>query len=236
MEKAQDNAKDATADKSAAPAQKPPKRWKKILLWILLILLGLTLFIAVLILGTPRRWQVDPKISKEEARQIRQIMNRLTAVMVTPEGTMAQKAEIEFTESELNTMLRTGLRTAQLHKTPDLYYDAEWKDGSLRLRISRVLPLLALNLETDLVPEFADGRPVIRTRSCALGWLPILSGGVDAALRAVFEHYEDTPEWQAAVSMVESVEVTGRGTVRVVFYPDQISKSLSVLMNAAWQR
>ena len=231
MENAQDSANKA----NAAPPPKAPSRRKTILLR-LLIPLGLLVLVAVLILGTPRRWQVDPKISKFEAVRIHQIMNRLTAVMVTEDGTMAQKAEIELTEPELNTMLRTGLRTAQLRQTPDLYYDAEWKNGRLRLRISRVLPVLALNLETELVPEFANGRPVIRTRSCCLGWLPILSAGVDAALRTVIASYEGTPEWNAATAMVESVKVTEHGTVRIVFYPDKISKSLSVLMNAAWRR
>ena len=220
---------------SAAP---PPAGWgrrKKILLGVL-ILLGLLLLGAVLILGTPRRWQVDPKISVFEARRIRQIMSRLTSVMVTQDGTMAEKAEIELSEPELNTMLRFGLRTAQLRQSPDLYYDAEWKNGGLRLRVSRVLPVLAVNLETELVPGFANGRAAIRTRSCRIGWLPLLPAGVDIGLRGVLSNYENTPEWQAAAAMVESVEVKQNGAVRIVFYPGKISKSLSVLMNAAWQR
>ena len=232
MKTTPDNAKTGG---SAAP---PPAGWgrrKKILLGVL-ILLGLLLLGAVLILGTPRRWQVDPKISVFEARRIRQIMSKLTSVMVTQDGTMAEKAEIELSEPELNTILRTGLRTAQLRQTPDLYYDAEWKNGGLRLRVSRVLPVLALNLETELVPGFANGRAAIRTRSCRIGWLPLLPAGVDAALRAVRANYENTPEWQAAAAMVESVEVKQNGSVRIVFYPDKISQSLSVLMNAAWQR
>jgi len=222
-------------DEPISPAPASGRRRKKILL-LLLIFLSLLLLGGVMIFGTPRRWQVEPKISRQEARQIRQIMSRLTTVMVTPDGTMAKKAEIEFTEPELNTMLRTGLRTAQLRKTPDLYYDAEWKNGGLRLRASRILPLLALNLETELVPGFAKGRAVIRTRSCRLGWLPIRSGWVDAALREVIAGYEGTPEWQAATAMVESAEVTKNGTVRIVFYPEKITQSLPVLLNAAWSR
>ncbi len=232
MEKAPDS---ANSGLPASPAQPSGRRRKKFLL-LLLIPAGLILLGALLILGMPNRWQVDPKMSKADSVRLHQLTTRLTTAMVTPEGKLTEKAEIELTEPELNTILRTGLRMAQLRRTPGLFYDAEWRNGGLRLRVSRILPLFAVNLETDLVPEFARGRAVLRTRSCRLGRLPLLSAGVDAALRGFLARYENTPEWQAASMLVESVEVTRTGTVRIIFYPGKINQASSVLLNAVWGR
>ena len=91
----------------------------------------LVILTGVMLLGSPHRWQVSPHVSMAEAARLQGIIGKLTSAMVTEDGKMVEKAEIELTPSEINTLLITGLRAAQHRQKPDLYYDAEWAQGAL---------------------------------------------------------------------------------------------------------
>lgn len=194
--------------------------------------LFLLALLGFLILGTPRRWQVDPQVSRQEAERMQNIIGKLTSSMVTPDGKMAERAEITLTSAEINTLLRTGLRAAQLRQKSDLYYDAEWTSGALRLRISKVLRLFALNLEAELVPSVNNGKVAVQVRSCTLGWLSLNSGLVSDMFRSQIKQYEDREEFRALTEIVKSMTVR-QDSVILVIRPQKINLLFSLLLNAA---
>ena len=219
--------------KPSAAGPQPRKRWKK---WIFLLPVPAVLLIgAFLILGMPRRWQVEPKISRTEAAHMQRIIGKLTSAMVTEDGKIAESAVIELTPAEINTLLTNGLRAAQLRPTPHLYYDAEWKEGFLRLRVCRTLPLFAVNLETELVPDIRDGKAELIPRSCRIGWIPLSRNIVGEALRQMIATQEDKPEFRTVLTIVESLTVQ-ENSIRLRFRPQKINLIFPLLLGTMRER
>lgn len=198
---------------------------------ILLVPLLLLFTAAVVILGVPRRWQVDPVVSPAEAVRLQEIIRKMTSSMVTEDGKMAETAVIEFTPAEINTMLTTGLRAAQRNQSEDFYYDAEWLQGTLLVRACRILPVFAVNLEAVVVPAIQRGKVTFSVRSCRIGWLPLKPKTVENLLRETLKKYEDRPEFQALTSIVESLTVKNDRIVLQI-RPDNINQIIPLLLKA----
>ena len=173
-------------DSPAAPAKKRSLLW----LAVLLIPVLLVILTGVMLLGSPHRWQVPLRVSMAEASRLQSIIGKLTSAMVTKDGKMVEKAEIELTPSEINTLLITGLRAAQNHQKPDFYYDAEWSQGALLLRASKILPVFAINGEAEIIPAVSGGKVSITVRSCRVGWISISPKLVEEALKTALKRHE----------------------------------------------
>ena len=200
---------------------------------VMILLLILT---AVVLLGTPRRWQVPTRVSPMEAARLQGIIGKLTSAMVTKDGKMAEKAEIELTQNEINTLLTTGLRAAQRHQKPDFYYDAEWSQGALVLRGSRILPVFAVNLETEIIPSVSQKKVSLAVRLCRIGWLTLNPKLVEAALDKRLKELEEEEEYRVFTAIVESLTVQKEGSVILRLRPDNIKLVFPLLMNAALGR
>ena len=223
-------------EENTAPVQpEPVPKKRKGCLIFLLVIVVLFVTAAVLVFGLPRRWDPSAHISPAESEYMQQIIGKVTSTMVTEDGQMAERAVVELTAPEINTLLKTGLRAARLRYTPNLYYDAEWKQGVLELRVCRVLlPFLAVNLETELVPAVAGGKIILHSKSFWLGSLPFGSAIVDPALAAALERCKKKPELQAVTEIVENLEVVKGDSVRMTIRPKKIKKIVPLLLRAAW--
>ena len=223
-------------EENTAPVQpEPVPRKRKGCLIFLLVVVILVVTPVVLVLGLPRRWEPSTHISPAESECMQQIIGKLTSTMVTEDGQMAERAVVELTAKEINTLLKTGLRAAQLRNTPNLYYDAEWKQGALQLRVCRVLlPSLAVNLDTELVPAVTGGKIILQSRSFWVGSFPFVSGIVDPALAAALERVKNKPEFRAVSEIVERLEVVNGDSVRMTIRPKKIKLIVPLLLRAAW--
>ena len=144
---------------------------------------------------------------------------------------MVEKAEIELSPSEINTLLITGLRAAQLRQKPDLYYDAEWSQGALLLRGCKILPVFAVNAEAEIIPAVSGGKVSLAVRSCRVGWISISPKLVENALETVLKKYENRKEYRAFTAVVESLTVKD-GAMILQVRPDKIKLLVPLLMNA----
>ena len=214
-------------DSPALPAKKRRFFW----LAVLLVPVLLVILTGVMLLGSPHRWQVSPRVSMAEASRLQGIIGKLTSAMVTEDGKMVEKAKLELTPSEINTLLITGLRAAQLRQKPDLYYDAEWSQGALLLRGSRILPVFAVNAEAEIIPEVSGGKVSITVRYCRIGWISISPKLVENALETVLKKYENRKEYRAFTAVVESLTVKD-GAMILQVRPDKIKLLVPLLMNA----
>ena len=224
-------------EENSPPVQpEPVPKKRKGCLIFLLVIVALFVTVAVLVFGSPRRWEPPAHISAAESECMQQIIGKLTSTMVTEDGQMAERAVVELTAQEINTLLKTGLRTARLRETPNLYYDAVWKQGALELRVCRVLlPYLAVNLDTELVPAVGGGKITLHSKSFWLGSLPFGSAIVDPALAAALERCRNKQEFKAITEIIESLEVKG-DSVRMTIRPKKIKLVLPLLLRAAWGR
>ncbi len=218
--------KSGKTESAPIPAELKEKR-KKHLIVLLSVLIPL-LVIAVLILGLPRRWQAPP-MSRFEAVRLQLIIGKLTSAMLTKDGKMAEEAEVELTPAEVNTLLTNVLRAAQLRQTPELYYDAEWKNHALQLRVSRILLFLAVNLETELVPTVRGGKIEVSARSCRIGWIPLPPALVTGELQKQIKIYEGTPEFQVIPEIIREMTVHADG-VRLRLRPQKINLLIPLLL------
>ena len=226
------------SEETTAPVQPEPvpKKRKGCLIFLLVIVVLFVTAVA-LVFGSPRRWEPSAHISTAESVCMQQIIGKLTSTMVTEDGQMAERAVVELTAQEINTLLKTGLRAARLRETPNLYYDAEWKQGALELRVCRVLlPFLAVNLDTELVPAVGGGKITLHSKSCWLGSLPFGSVIVDPALAAALERCKDKHEIRAITEIVESLDVVKGDSVRMTIRPKKIKLIVPLLLRAAWGR
>ena len=214
-------------DSPALPARK--RRFLR--LAVLLVPVLLVVLSGVMLLGSPNRWQVSPRVSMAEASRLQGIIGKLTSAMVTEDGKMAEKAQIELTPSEINTLLVTGLRAAQLRQKPDFYYDAEWSQGALLLRGSRILPVFAVNAEAEIIPAVSGGTVSVTVRSCRIGWISLSPKLVEKALKTVLKKYEHREEYRAFTAVVESLNVKD-GSMILLVRPDKIKLLVPLLMNA----
>ena len=223
-------------EENTAPVQpEPVPKKRKGCLIFLLITVVLFVTVIALVFSLPRRWEPSTQISAAESECMQQIIGKMTSTMVTEDGQMAERAVVELTAKEINTLLKTGLRAAQLRHTPNLYYDAEWKQGVLELRVCRVLlPFLAVNLKTELVPAVAGGKIILHSKSFWLGSLPFGSAIVDPALAAALERCKKNPELQAVTEIVENLEVVKGDSVRMTIRPKKIKTIVPLLLKAAW--
>ena len=191
----------------------------------------LAVLAGVMLLGSPHRWQVSPRVSMAEAARLQGIIGKLTSAMVTEDGKMVEKAEIELMPSEINTLLITGLRAAQLRRKPGLYYDAEWSQGALLLRGSKILPVFAVNAEAQIIPSVSGGKVSLAVRSCRIGWISISPKLVEKALKTALEKHENREEYRAFTAVVESLSVKD-GSMILLLRPDKIKLLVPLLMNA----
>ena len=219
----------------ACPAYQDKKR-RIILITAAAVPVLLLVLTAVVLLGSPRRWQVPPRVSPMEAARLQGIISKLTSAMVTKDGKMAEKAEIELTQNEINTLLTTGLRAAQRHQKPDFYYDAEWSQGALMLRGSKLLPFFAVNLEAEIIPSVSADKVSLAVRSCRVGWLSLSPKLVETALNNKLKEIEDGDEYRAFTAIVESLTVQKEGSVILRLRPDNIKLVFPLLLNAALGR
>lgn len=223
-------------EENTAPVQSEPvpKKRKGCLIFLLIIVVLFVTVIA-LVFGLPRRWEPSTHISAAESECMQQIIGKMTSTMVTEDGQMAERAVVELTAKEINTLLKTGLRAAQLRNTPNLYYDAEWKQGTLQLRVCRVLlPYLAVNLETELVPAVTGGKVILHSKSFWLGSLPFSSAIIDPALATALERCKKKHEFRAVTEIVENLEVVNGDSVRMTIRPKKIKTIVPLLLRAAW--
>ena len=211
-----------------APEQGKRNRRKRILL-IAGIPLAIILLIAFLVLGLPRRWKAPP-MSRLEAVQLQLVIGKLASSMLTKDGKMAPEANLVFLPSEIDVLLKSGLRAAQLRQTPDLYYDAEWKQGAVRLRVSRILLFLAVNLETELIPAVRGGKTEVAVRSCRIGWIPLPPSLVERELRSELEVYEQMPEFAVVHEIIKELSVRD-DCIRLRLCPQKISLLFPLLTN-----
>ena len=210
---------------------RPAKKRRILWLTILLIPILLVILTGVMLLGSPHRWQVSPRVSMAEAARLQGIIGKLTSAMVTEDGKMVEKAEIELTPSEINTLLITGLRAAQLRQKPDLYYDAEWSQGALLLRGSKILPVFAVNVEAEIIPAVSGGKVSLAVRSCWVGWISISPKLVEEALKTALKKHENRKEYRAFTAVVESAAVKD-GSMVMLLRPDKIKMLVPLLVNA----
>lgn len=217
-------------NKPESPVPTAGKR-RVLRLVILLVPVLLVILTGVMLLGSPHRWQVSPRVSMAEAARLQGIIGKLTSAMVTEDGKMVEKAEIELTPSEINTLLITGLRAAQLRRKPDFYYDAEWSQGALLLRGSKILPVFAVNAEAQIIPSVSGGKVSLAVRSCRIGWISISPKLVEKALKTALEKHENREEYRAFTAVVESLSVKD-GSMILLLRPDKIKLLVPLLMNA----
>ena len=222
-------------NKPDVPAR-PAKKRRILRLTILLVPILLVILTGVMLLGSPHRWQVSPHVSLAEAARLQGIIGKLTSAMVTEDGKMVEKAEIELTQNEINTLLTTGLRAAQRHQQPDFYYDAEWSQGALVLRGSKILPVFAINLEAEIIPAVSADKVALSVRSCRVGWLALSPKLVETALNNKLEEFEGQEEYRAFTAIVESLAVQKEGSVILRLRPDNIKLVFPLLLNAALGR
>ena len=217
-----------------APAAAKKKRRR---VWIIILPAPLLLlFLAgILLLGMPRRWQVDPAVSNSEMERMQGIIGKVTSAMVTEDGKMAESAVIKLTPMEVNTLLTVGLRAAQLRRPKDLYYDAEWIQGGLYLRVSRILPVLAVNAEIDIVPSVRNGIITLSVRACRVGRLPLSPGIVENLLQETLKKYENRQEFRAFNAFVESLTVRD-GSVILQIRPQNSRLIFPLLLNTVMGR
>ena len=220
------------SDPCPAPTGRKRRR-----IWLVILLTPLLLLVlaGILLLGKPHRWQVDPAVSDSEMKRMQGIIGKLTSAMVTEDGKMAESAVIELTPPEINTLLTVGLRAAQLRRPPDLYYDAEWVRGGLYLRVSKVLPVLAVNAEIDIIPTVRNGRVSLAVRSCRIGRIPLSPGMVENLLRETLEKYKDRQEFRAFTAFVESLTVRD-GSIIMQIRPQNSRLIFPLLLNAVMGR
>ena len=206
---------------------------KRRIIWLIILLVPVLLVIltGVMLLGTPQRWQVSPHVSMAEASRLQGIIGKLTSAMVTEDGKMVEKAEIELTPTEINTLLITGLRAVQHRQKPDLYYDAEWSQGALLLRGCKILPVFAVNAEAEIIPSVSGGKVSISVRSCRVGWISISPKLVEKALKTALKRHEKRKEYRAFTAVVESLTIKDDSMILLV-RPDKIKMLVPVLMNA----
>jgi|GEM_PF-2381919 len=212
---------------SAPVSLEQKKKRKKYLIVLLSVLIPL-LTIAVLILGSPRRWQVPP-MSRTDAVRLQQAIGKIVSSMLMEDGRMAEEANVELTQEEINALLANGLRVAQLRQTPELFYDAEWKNQALKLRVSRILFFLAVNLEAELVPAVRGGKVEVEVRSCRIGWIPLPSKLVTGELRKQLRNYEQTPEFRSIPEIVREMGIHGNG-IRLKLRPQKIDLLIPLLL------
>ena len=208
------------------PADQQKKR-KKCLIVLTSVLIPL-LLAAVLLLGLPQRWQVPP-MTRPEAVRLQLIIGKLTSAMLTKDGKMVEEAEVELTQAEINTLLANGLRAAQMRQSPELYYDAEWKNHALQLRVSRILLFPAVNLETELVPAVRGGKVEVSARSCRVGWIALPPALVTNELQKQIQMYEETPEFQVIPEIIREMTVHENG-IRLRFRPQKINLLIPLLL------
>ena len=221
---------ETSENKPDVPAQ-PAKKRRILWLAILLVPVLLVILTGVMLLGTPHRWQVSPRVSMAEAARLQGIIGKLTSAMVTEDGKMAEKAEIELSPTEINTLLITGLRAAQHRQKPDLYYDAEWSQGALLFRGCKILPVFAVNAEAEIIPAVSGGKVSITVRSCRVGWISISPKLVEEALKTALKKHEHRKEYRAFTAVVESLSVKD-GSMIMLVRPEKIKLLVPLLMNA----
>ena len=209
---------------------------KRHTVWSLFLLIPLLLLIAAagLFLGKPHRWQVDTAVSRQEAERLQNIIRKMTSSMVTDEGKMAESAVIELSPAEINTLLTAGLRAAQLRQSPGFYYDAEWVQGALLLRGCKILPVLAVNLEAEIIPAVRSGIVSISVRSCRIGRLPLNPKVVEYALRENMKKYEHRQEFRIFTAIVESLTVQNSSIILRI-RPEKINLIFPLLLNATME-
>lgn len=213
--------------------QAEPQKKRRLRCFILLLIpVFLLSAVSFLILGMPHRWQVDPVISRQDTARMQRIIQKLTSSMVTEDGKIAETAEIELSPAEINTLLTFGLRAAQLRQQHDLYYDAEWKQGFLFLRISRILPVFALNLEAGLVPSINNGRAELKTRFCRIGRLSINRELADKALLEMIRKHADDSTIRMILRIVDQLTIKD-DSICLRFRPQNINLLFPLLLNAA---
>ena len=213
-----------------------PDKKRRILLIAVVTVPVLLLFLsAAVFLGLPRRWQVPSRVSPQEAARLQGIIGKLTSARVTEDGKMAEKAEIELSQNEINTLLTTGLRAAQRHQQPDFYYDAVWSQGALVLRGSKILPVFAVNLEAEIIPSVCADKVSLAVRSCRIGRLTLSPKLVETALNNTLKEYEDEEEYRAFTAIVESLAVRN-GSMILRLRPENIKLVFPLLLNAAMGR
>ena len=219
---------------SIAPVGKDPvsekRSTKKRLLLFAGIPAALIVLIAFLILGLPRRWEVPP-MSRTEAVRLQLVIGKLAASMLTKDGKMASEANLVFFPSEIDVLLNSGLRAAQLRRTPELYYAAEWKQGAVRLRVSRILLFLAVNLETELIPAVRGGKTEVAVRSCRVGWIPLPPSLVENEIHRQIQVYEQTPEFAAVHEIIKELSVRD-DCIHLRLCPEKISLLFPLLRNS----
>ena len=219
---------------TSSPAGKGKKRR---IVWTVIVLIPFLLLVlaGVLLLGMPNRWEVSPRPSIREINRMQGIIRKLTSAMVTEDGKMAESAELELTPEEINTLLTTGLRAAQLRRTPEFYYDAEWDRGELLLRGSRVLPVFALNIEARIIPSVRNGKISISVRFCRIGRIALDPKSIEAFLQEKLKEYENSPEYQALTAFVESLTVQNGG-IHLRIRPNESRTIFPLLLNAVLGR
>ena len=220
---------ETSENKPDVPAR--PAKKRRLWLTILLVPILLVILTGIMLLGSPHRWQVSPHVSMAEASRLQGIIGKLTSAMVTEDGKMVEKAEIELTPTEINTLLITGLRAVQHRQKPDLYYDAEWSQGALLLRGCKILPVFAVNAEAEIIPSVSGGKVSITVRSCRVGWISISPKLVEEALKTALKRHEKRKEYRAFTAVVESLTIKD-GSMILLVRPDKIKMLVPVLMNA----
>ena len=98
-------------------------------------------------------------------------------------------------------------------------------------KITRILPVFAVNAEAEIIPAVSGGKVAITVRSCRVGWISISPKLVEEALKTALKKHENRKEYRAFTAVVESLSVKD-GSMIMLVRPEKIKLLVPLLMNA----
>ena len=221
------------------PVQNARSRKKTGCLLAAAVVILILAVIAVVFLGTPRRWEISPVPTVLEMLTLRQLIGKLSSAMINEEGELVSTATVELNPDEINTLLNNMMRMAQKQlreQRPGVYSLAQWENGAVQIRISCVIWLLAVNSEFQLIPSVRDGNLSFTARNCRVGWFPLSSAVVTEGLHnAVQELKNQHPEYQAVMKTILALNVAG-DRIRLTFRPQELQSMLPMLLQNVYNR
>lgn len=203
------------------------KRWK----WILSAMAAGIVLLTFLILGTPRNYRTQEIPDKAELVTIQKIMQKLSSSLLDKEGKFVECAVVSLTPEEVNVLLVNGLRAAQPRKDKKEKptCTARWTNGKLHFQVSQPIWILAVNLESKVVPNLKNGKLSVQMDSVWIGWIPLPSFLVEYAANQTLVELEKKPEVRAVTQLFQLIRVNG-GNLELHFYPRNLNFLFSAFL------
>ncbi len=208
----------------------------RLMIWgkrLILSIILLAAVLAVLLIGARRKPRIAPLGSPAENLAVMTAIGKLSGAMLNPDSKVASRAVVELTPDELNAILANAIRAYQMKNSgadaPVIF--AEWRDKLAALDVSLPLPVAgAVNIHAGVRPDLAARKLVLQITGVRAGWLPVPDFLINPIAEQALRELEKSEQYRLAVEVVESLQVTESGNLRIEFLPARISLLLGLLL------